>query len=274
MSRKVVTVAYGEPVHHVMQFDPADPGYLYLMTSHQVCPGLSLTRPQDVLSPSPSLPLHESGCSCQKHRPLPSGLPWPLLGRLIPRPTPRRDSLSFPSLSLPSPGCPSPAELGPPPLSADGQGEGRRVRRAHHLRGLRGRGRRLLRLVRPGDAVRPLGRRLGPGGRGGGGAPDPDLRRRPRCTLQQDCANSSQPHFWTSASAGPGRCPAMTVLPAEIDVHQEYPVSAGGQDPSSGLRGAGGEQPFPWHPDPTGGASWCGAPGTWRQMVRAVPGCS
>ncbi|KAB0404519.1 hypothetical protein E2I00_013180 [Balaenoptera physalus] len=33
---KVVTVAYGEPVHHVMQFDPADPGYLYLMTSHQM----------------------------------------------------------------------------------------------------------------------------------------------------------------------------------------------------------------------------------------------
>lgn len=46
-----------------------------------------------------------------------------------------------------------------------------------------------------------------------------------RCTLQQDCANASQPHFWTSASEGPGRCPAMTVLPAEIDVHQEYPVS-------------------------------------------------
>lgn len=38
VSRKVVTVAYGEPVHHVMQFDPADPGYLYLMTSHQVRP--------------------------------------------------------------------------------------------------------------------------------------------------------------------------------------------------------------------------------------------
>uniref|UniRef100_A0A8C0T5U9 Plexin-D1 n=1 Tax=Canis lupus familiaris TaxID=9615 RepID=A0A8C0T5U9_CANLF len=35
VSRRAVTVAYGEPVHHVMQFDPADPGYLYLMTSHQ-----------------------------------------------------------------------------------------------------------------------------------------------------------------------------------------------------------------------------------------------
>lgn len=31
-------MAYGEPVHHIMQFDPADPGYLYLMTSHQVRP--------------------------------------------------------------------------------------------------------------------------------------------------------------------------------------------------------------------------------------------
>lgn len=38
VSRRAVTVAYGEPVHHVMQFDPADPGYLYLMTSHQVRP--------------------------------------------------------------------------------------------------------------------------------------------------------------------------------------------------------------------------------------------
>jgi hypothetical protein len=46
-----------------------------------------------------------------------------------------------------------------------------------------------------------------------------------RCTLQQDCANSSQPHFWTSASEGPSRCPSMAVLPAEIDVRQEYTVS-------------------------------------------------
>lgn len=36
VSRRALTVAYGEPVHHVMQFDPTDPGYLYLMTSHQV----------------------------------------------------------------------------------------------------------------------------------------------------------------------------------------------------------------------------------------------
>lgn len=45
VSRRVVTVAYGEPVHHVMQFDPADPGYLYLMTSHQVRP---VPRPDKV----------------------------------------------------------------------------------------------------------------------------------------------------------------------------------------------------------------------------------
>lgn len=46
VSRRVVTVAYGEPVHHVMQFDPADPGYLYLMTSHQVRPAPGLTGSQ------------------------------------------------------------------------------------------------------------------------------------------------------------------------------------------------------------------------------------
>ncbi|ERE67211.1 plexin-D1-like protein [Cricetulus griseus] len=41
-------------------------------------------------------------------------------------------------------------------------------------------------------------------------------------TSHQDCANSSQPHFWTSASEGPGRCPTMTVLPSEIDVRRDY----------------------------------------------------
>lgn len=29
-------VAYSEPVHPIMQFDPSDFSYLYLMTSHQV----------------------------------------------------------------------------------------------------------------------------------------------------------------------------------------------------------------------------------------------
>ncbi|XP_015415833.1 PREDICTED: plexin-D1 [Myotis davidii] len=112
VSRRVVTVAYGEPVHHVMQFDPADPGYLYLMTSHQM--------------------VRVKVAACAVH-------------------------------------------------------------------------------TTCGDCV---------------GAADAYCgwcALETRCTLQQDCANSSQQHFWTSASEGPGRCPAMTVLPAEIDVRQEYP---------------------------------------------------
>ncbi|XP_042307160.1 plexin-D1 isoform X2 [Sceloporus undulatus] len=36
MSRESITVAYSEPVHPVMQFDPSDSSYLYLMTSHQI----------------------------------------------------------------------------------------------------------------------------------------------------------------------------------------------------------------------------------------------
>lgn len=31
-------MAYGEPVHPIMQFDPSDSTYLYLMTSYQVRP--------------------------------------------------------------------------------------------------------------------------------------------------------------------------------------------------------------------------------------------
>ncbi|XP_069418270.1 plexin-D1 [Ovis canadensis] len=112
VSRRVVTLAYGEPVHHVMQFDPVDPGYLYLMTSHQMA--------------------RVKVAACAAH-------------------------------------------------------------------------------TTCGDCV---------------GAADAYCgwcTLETRCTLRQDCANSSQPHFWTSASAGPSRCPAMTVLPAEINVHQEYP---------------------------------------------------
>uniref|UniRef100_A0A2K6N8N2 Plexin D1 n=1 Tax=Rhinopithecus roxellana TaxID=61622 RepID=A0A2K6N8N2_RHIRO len=112
VSRRVVTVAYGEPVHHVMQFDPADSGYLYLMTSHQMA--------------------RVKVAACNVHST-----------------------------------C--------------------------------------------GDCV---------------GAADAYCgwcALETRCTLQQDCANSSQQHFWTSASEGPSRCPAMTVLPAEINVRQEYP---------------------------------------------------
>uniref|UniRef100_A0ABM5FJL6 Plexin-D1 n=1 Tax=Pogona vitticeps TaxID=103695 RepID=A0ABM5FJL6_9SAUR len=36
ISRESVTVAYSEPVHPIMQFDPSDSSYLYLMTSHQI----------------------------------------------------------------------------------------------------------------------------------------------------------------------------------------------------------------------------------------------
>uniref|UniRef100_G3SRJ7 Plexin-D1 n=1 Tax=Loxodonta africana TaxID=9785 RepID=G3SRJ7_LOXAF len=111
VSRRVVTVAYGEPVHHIMQFDPADPGYLYLMTSHQMA--------------------RVKVATCDVH---------------------------------------STCE----------------------------------------DCV---------------GAADAYCgwcTLETRCTLQQDCANSSQQHFWTSASEGTSRCPAMTVLPAEIDVRREY----------------------------------------------------
>ncbi|XP_045146066.1 plexin-D1 [Echinops telfairi] len=112
VSRRVVTVAYGEPVHPIMQFDPADPGYLYLMTSHQMA--------------------RVKVAACDVH---------------------------------------STCE----------------------------------------DCV---------------GAADAYCgwcTLETRCTVQQDCANSSQPHFWASASEGTGRCPAMTVLPSEIDVGREYP---------------------------------------------------
>ncbi|XP_060095626.1 plexin-D1 [Heteronotia binoei] len=36
ISRESITVAYGEPVHPLMQFDPSDSSYLYMMTSHQI----------------------------------------------------------------------------------------------------------------------------------------------------------------------------------------------------------------------------------------------
>ncbi|XP_067400455.1 plexin-D1 isoform X2 [Emydura macquarii macquarii] len=36
ISRKSISVAYGEPIHPIMQFDPSDSSYLYLMTSYQM----------------------------------------------------------------------------------------------------------------------------------------------------------------------------------------------------------------------------------------------
>ncbi|KAM5279662.1 plexin-D1 [Ctenodactylus gundi] len=112
VSQRAVTVAPGEPVHHVMQFDPMDPQYLYLMTSHQMA--------------------RVRVAACERHSSC-------------------RDCVGA-----------ADAYCGWCALET-------------------------------------------------------------RCTLQQDCANSSQPHFWTGASEGPGRCPSMAVLPAEIDVGQEYP---------------------------------------------------
>lgn len=111
VSRRVLTVAPGQPVHHVMQFDPTDSSYLYLMTSHQ------MTRVSVA-----ACALHATCTDCVGAADAYCG--WCALET--------------------------------------------------------------------------------------------------RCTLQRDCANASLPHFWTSASEGPGRCPNMTVLPAEIDVRQEY----------------------------------------------------
>ncbi|KAM6216563.1 plexin-D1 [Rhynchocyon petersi] len=112
VSRRVLTVAPGEPVHHVMQFDPADPGHLYLMTSHQM--------------------VRVKVAACSMH---------------------------------------STCE----------------------------------------DCVGTADAYCG------------WCTLETRCTLQQDCTNSSERYFWTSASEGTSRCPTMTALPAEIDVRQEYP---------------------------------------------------
>lgn len=112
VSRKVVTVAYGEPVHHVMQFDPADPGYLYLMTSHQVRP-----EPRSDEVPGRAelswLPCLCACCCCCWGRLLPYPRPArphlpaqasPLQGSLVPCVSPIiASSLSFPSFSQPSP---------------------------------------------------------------------------------------------------------------------------------------------------------------------------
>ena len=44
VSRRSISVAYGEPVHPIMQFDPSDPTYLYLMTSYQVSSAFATTE--------------------------------------------------------------------------------------------------------------------------------------------------------------------------------------------------------------------------------------
>ncbi|CAI9623853.1 unnamed protein product, partial [Staurois parvus] len=36
VSRQSLLIARGEPVHHIMRFDPVNPTYLYVMTTHQM----------------------------------------------------------------------------------------------------------------------------------------------------------------------------------------------------------------------------------------------
>ncbi|XP_032892776.1 plexin-D1 [Amblyraja radiata] len=38
-----------------------------------------------------------------------------------------------------------------------------------------------------------------------------------RCTLQQDCANSTQPSFWIDLNSGIAKCPTMNITPSKID---------------------------------------------------------
>ncbi|XP_069499546.1 plexin-D1 [Ambystoma mexicanum] len=45
-----------------------------------------------------------------------------------------------------------------------------------------------------------------------------------RCSLQQDCRNSSEPMHWTSISEGQQRCPYLTIIPAEISIDKEKPL--------------------------------------------------
>lgn len=204
-------MAYGEPVHPVMQFDPADPGYLYLMTSHQVSPtrgapghgtsplqgGLTSLGPPTPASVRPASPQGEAGSLPE----LASASRWP-------------ESRWRPATSM-SPA--QPAWVRPTPTAAGAPWRpGERAGRAP-----------------PGEGHLP------------GGIGDLTLQCHPRCTLQQDCANATQPHFWTSTSEGPGRCPAMTVLPAEIDVRREYPVS-----PHVTLQPGDTDGERPWAPQP------------------------
>lgn len=80
-------MAYGEPVHHIMQFDPADPGYLYLMTSHQVRP---VPWPDQVPGPAEPSCLPGSARIALLLLPLPAG---PLTVHLPVKPPPLQGSL-------------------------------------------------------------------------------------------------------------------------------------------------------------------------------------
>ncbi|XP_031811453.1 plexin-D1 [Sarcophilus harrisii] len=111
MSRKSITVAYGEAVHHIMQFDPSDPSYLYVMTSHQMA-RVKVAVCDQYTTCTDCLAAEDAYCG------------W--------------------------------------------------------------------------------------------------CAMETRCSLQHECVNASQPHFWTSASEGLQRCPSMTILPSEINIHQKY----------------------------------------------------
>ncbi|XP_078392124.1 plexin-D1, partial [Cetorhinus maximus] len=42
-----------------------------------------------------------------------------------------------------------------------------------------------------------------------------------RCSLQQDCGNSTEPMFWTTFSSGKQLCPSMSIVPSEIPIASE-----------------------------------------------------
>uniref|UniRef100_F7GEJ6 Plexin-D1 n=1 Tax=Ornithorhynchus anatinus TaxID=9258 RepID=F7GEJ6_ORNAN len=111
ISRKSITIAYGEAVHHIMQFDPSDPSYLYLMTSHQMA-RVKVAVCDQYTTCTDCLAAADAYCG------------W--------------------------------------------------------------------------------------------------CTMETRCSLQHECANSSELHFWTSASEGVQRCPSMSILPSEINIDQEY----------------------------------------------------
>ncbi|XP_053234057.1 plexin-D1 [Podarcis raffonei] len=110
ISRESITVAYGEPVHPIMQFDPSDSSYLYLMTSHQIA-RVKVAACDQYTTCTECLAAADAYCG------------WCTLET--------------------------------------------------------------------------------------------------RCSLQHECANSSEPNFWISASEGVQQCPSMTILPSEINIEKE-----------------------------------------------------
>ncbi|KAF7249720.1 Plexin-D1 [Varanus komodoensis] len=79
ISRESITVAYSEPVHPIMQFDPSDSSYLYLMTSHQASRTGSRRHCLAVVPLLPRRPIPEGGAGglwlCAM-----AALPWSFSG--------------------------------------------------------------------------------------------------------------------------------------------------------------------------------------------------